>query len=124
MITNSQRTRRKRMENGWKTDEDPNNNDNNDNNNINIYADEKLTNKEDEFKKSIEPYVTKYGRDMCNEFCLYWTEPNKTKTKLRFELQKTWDVGRRLVTWAKNNQKYTKPVSATQKVSETIYKEF
>ena len=104
-----------------KTGEDPNNNDNN---NIYIYADEKLTSREDIFKKSIEPYLQKYGREMCNDFYMYWTEPNKSKTKLRFEMQKTWDVGRRLVTWSKNNQKYNKPISATQKVSETEYKEF
>lgn len=83
-----------------------------------------LKKREDEFKKSIEPYLQKYGREMCNDFYMYWTEPNKSKTKLRFEMQKTWDVGRRLVTWAKNNQKYKKPISATQKVSETEYKEF
>ena len=91
---------------------------------IYIYADEKLTSREDIFKKSIEPYLQKYGLEMCNDFYMYWTEPNKYKTKLRFEMQKTWDVGRRLVTWSKNNQKYKKPISATQKVSETEYKEF
>ena len=123
-LPHAKQTQRKRKPNATQTQADPNNNDNNDNNNIYIYADEKLTSREDIFKKSIEPYLQKYGREMCNDFYMYWTEPNKSKTKLRFEMQKTWDVGRRLVTWSKNNQKYKKPISATQKVSETEYKEF
>ena len=123
-LPHATQTQRKRKPNATQTQADPNNNDNNDNNNIYIYADEKLTSREDIFKKSIEPYLQKYGREMCNDFYMYWTEPNKSKTKLRFEMQKTWDVGRRLVTWSKNNQKYKKPISVTQKVSETEYKEF
>jgi hypothetical protein len=123
-LPHAKQTQSKRKPNAKQTQADPNNNDNNDNNNIYIYADEKLTSREDIFKKSIEPYLQKYGREMCNDFYMYWTEPNKSKTKLRFEMQKTWDVGRRLVTWSKNNQKYNKPISATQKVSETEYKEF
>ena len=123
-LPHAKQTQRKRKPNATQTQADPNNNDNNENNNIYIYADEKLTSREDIFKKSVEPYLQKYGREMCNDFYMYWTEPNKSKTKLRFEMQKTWDVGRRLVTWSKNNQKYKKPISATQKVSETEYKEF
>ena len=76
-------------------------------NNI-IHADAKLSKREDAFKLSISPHVEKYGRDMCNDFYLYWTEPNTTKTKLRFEMQRTWDVARRLATWAKNNKQYGK----------------
>ena len=39
------------------------------------------------------------------KFCSYWTEPNKTKTKLRWELQPTFDIARRLVTWmGRSNQ--------------------
>jgi DNA replication protein DnaD len=123
-LPHAKQTQRKRKPNATQTQADPNNNDNNENNNIYICADEKLTSREDIFKKSIEPYLQKYGREMCNDFYMYWTEPNKSKTKLRFEMQKTWDVGRRLVTWSKNNQKYKKPISAAQKVSETEYKEF
>jgi len=44
-----------------------------------------------------------YGEDMIDDFVRYWTEPNKSKTKLKFELQKTFEISRRLVTWNKNN---------------------
>ena len=50
-----------------------------------------------DFKKSLEPFLAKYGKDVLNKFYLYWTEPNKSKTKLRYESEATWDVGRRLL---------------------------
>lgn len=37
------------------------------------------------------------------KFCSYWTEPNKSKTKLRWELQPTFDIARRLGTWLRND---------------------
>ena len=33
------------------------------------------------------------------KFALYWTEPNKSGTKVRWEQQATFDVYRRIVTW-------------------------
>lgn len=52
-----------------------------------------------DFENTIRPYLDRYGQKMCNEFCSYWTEPNKSNTKMRFELQKTWEIGRRLSRW-------------------------
>lgn len=44
------------------------------------------------------------------KFLLYWTEPNKSGTKQRWELQQTFDVKRRLVTWLSNKtNNYSKP---------------
>lgn len=61
-----------------------------------------------EFSETIKPFILKFGRDMCLSFYHYWVEPNKNKTKLRFEMQVTWDVERRLNTWNKNN--FDKPI--------------
>ena len=57
------------------------------------------------FKDSVfTPYnVQKYGQQMLDEFFDYWSEPNPSKTKMRFELQKTFEVNRRLARWARNN---------------------
>lgn len=60
------------------------------------------------FKESIFPYVNTYSKDLCEAFFLYWSEPNQTKTKMRFELQKTWDTSRRLKTWSKNGNTFDK----------------
>ena len=45
----------------------------------------------------------RYGKQMLMDFYEYWSEPNPSQTKMRFELQKTWDVNRRLARWARNN---------------------
>ena len=55
------------------------------------------------FADTISFFVLKYGSPMCNEFYSYWTEPNKSGTKLRFEMEKTWELERRLERWKKNN---------------------
>lgn len=62
---------------------------------------------EDELEKRAEvlyntlvPYVSMYGKDMIRQFYDYWTEPNKSRTKMRYELERTWDTKRRLKTWA------------------------
>tara|TARA_R110002020_G_scaffold92899_2_gene224463 strand:- start:15108 stop:15881 length:774 start_codon:yes stop_codon:yes gene_type:complete len=36
-------------------------------------------------------------------FIDYWTEPNKSQTKMRFEMEKTWDLKRRLSRWANSS---------------------
>lgn len=64
---------------------------------------ELFTMRKNKFKDTIAPFVSKYGKDMCNDFFAYWTEPNKSKSKMKFEMQKTWDVNLRLNTWNKNN---------------------
>lgn len=60
------------------------------------------------FYKSLIPYVDKYGKDMIRAFYDYWTELNKSETKMRFELQKTWEVSKRLATWANKEPIYGK----------------
>jgi hypothetical protein len=61
------------------------------------------------FASTLEPFLKIYGRDMLNEFFKYWTEPNKSKSKFRAELEKTWDVERRLETWARNDKNFNPP---------------
>lgn len=56
------------------------------------------------FGETLIPFMELYGKDMIRAFYDYWTEPNKSQTKMRFELERTWEVGRRLATWSKNEQ--------------------
>lgn len=42
------------------------------------------------------------------DFVSYWTEPNKSGTKQRWELERTFDVTRRLATWQKNQETWNK----------------
>jgi len=65
-----------------------------------------LTIRRAEFLMSVDNHINEYPKDMLQQFVDYWTEPNKSKTKMKFELQKTWDTKRRLNTWNNNNQKF------------------
>ena len=60
---------------------------------------------------------------MLRAFFDYWTEPNKSRTKMRFELEKTWELGRRLATWAKrekmNENKTNKTADTEQRIIQT-----
>lgn len=56
---------------------------------------------------SISPFVEKYGKEMCRLFYEYWSEPNKSKTKLKYQMEKTWDIEKRLKRW--NNNNFNKP---------------
>jgi hypothetical protein len=58
--------------------------------------------READFKRAVEAYKGQYKEAMIQEFFDYWTEPNKSNTKMRFELEKTWHLGRRLARWASN----------------------
>ena len=62
-----------------------------------------LEDKTELLKKKIDPFRLKFPQDLINEFLDYWTEPNKSGTKQRWELERTWDTGRRLQRWANNN---------------------
>lgn len=53
----------------------------------------------DSFYQELIPYVERYDKDMIRKFFEYWTEQNKSGTKMKYELQKTWDLARRLGTW-------------------------
>ena len=53
----------------------------------------------EEFKNELK-LKSQYPDDVLSAFYDYWSEPNRSKTKMRFELQPTWDLSRRLKTWA------------------------
>lgn len=59
---------------------------------------------------ALEPINWKETRE---QFVLYWSEENKSKTKMRFELEKTWDTYKRLYRWINNTKKWNnkKPAS-------------
>lgn len=52
-------------------------------------------------------YVEKYGRELCLTFYHYWTEHSERGFKMRFEKEKTFDMSRRLATFARNEKKFS-----------------
>tara|TARA_R110000868_G_scaffold290022_1_gene550267 strand:- start:16110 stop:16697 length:588 start_codon:yes stop_codon:yes gene_type:complete len=71
------------------------------------------------FAATLKSYTETYGREMMLDFYKYWTEPNKSNTKYKQELEKTWSLDRRLETWAKNNSSFNK--GNTPQHKEIIY---
>jgi len=67
-----------------------------------------------EFKNSLSPFLSEYGKGFLNEFFSYWTEKNPRGIKMRFEKEKTFDVSRRLATWKANNEKWAKQKPGTK----------
>ena len=56
------------------------------------------------FVDSLVPFIDRYGRAMIQAFADYWTEPNHSLTRMRFEMQRTWSLPLRLATWARNDR--------------------
>jgi len=69
--------------------------------------------RKDEFYTTLIPFVERYGKEMIRAFFNYWTEQNKSGSKMKFELQKTWDLALRLGTW--NNRE---PINGKSKVQQ------
>ena len=67
---------------------------------------DKLNERKLKFAETLKDFSSIYPREMLKEFYEYWTEPNQSGTKFRKEMQKTWDLERRLKTWANNNNKF------------------
>jgi hypothetical protein len=59
------------------------------------------------FAETLQPFLDEYGSNMLNDFYLYWTEETQTTNpKLKFELERTWSLQRRLATWKKQDEKF------------------
>jgi hypothetical protein len=73
------------------------------------------------FSSTLEPFLETYGRELLKEFNGYWTESNKSNTKFKYELEKTWDTKRRLETWAKNDKNFSNGKSNNKSGSKANY---
>jgi hypothetical protein len=60
------------------------------------------------FKDSIFTFKNQYSEIMLDEFFNYWSEFNKSKTKMRWELEKVFEISKRLTTWQRNCLKFEK----------------
>ena len=54
------------------------------------------------------------ARKEIKAFINFWTEPNKTGKRLKYEMKDTFHVGRRLATWFKNVETWQKGVVKTK----------
>jgi len=87
----------------------------NENENRNIIKD-----REEIFKSEVEKFKN-YPAYILKEFFEYWSEQNPSGKKMRFELEKTWDLKRRLSRWSANSV-LKAPVSKKQPEEKRIGK--
>lgn len=59
-----------------------------------------------EFHVDVQTFSGQFLPDMLGAFFTYWTEPNKSETKMRFEMENTWQLSLRLATWEKKDYQF------------------
>ena len=73
------------------------------------------------FYNTLVPFIQTYDKEMLRDFYNYWSEPQKSRKKMRFELEKTWEVKRRLEAW--NNRQIQKNNGSNRKNDQDIRKQ-
>ncbi len=68
-----------------------------------------------EFYNSLVPYVQMYGKAMVRNFFDYWSEPNKSGTQMRYELERTWSLNLRLGMWNRKEKNYVRKSATDDK---------
>lgn len=69
-----------------------------------IVSKDTINKRKEDFKNDLSNYLEKYGKETLNDFYKYWVELNQSKTKMRFELEKTWELNLRLTNWKSNKK--------------------
>jgi hypothetical protein len=72
-----------------------------------IITNNTISNRRDSFV--LEVMAFDYNKKILEGFIDYWTEPNKSKTKMKFELNQTWATNLRLKNWAARQKQYDAP---------------
>ena len=76
----------------------------------------RLNERKEDFYNTLIPFVAKYGKEMVRAFFDYWSEPNKSNSKMRYELERTWDLSRRLGTWASRDNQFNHRSNGTNDI--------
>ena len=75
---------------------------------------ENIEKRNKDFHTHCQTFTEEFGKETIEEFFLYWTEPNKSNSKMKFEMQPTWDTKRRLQRWVDSDYGTNKKNGAKQ----------
>ena len=81
---------------------------------------DKLKEKEKAFEKDVFDLIDELNinEKVANDFIMYWTEMKPNGKKMKFEMQQTFDIKRRLAKWKDNNDEWSNSKEYTrQKMS-------
>lgn len=73
-----------------------------------------------EFYNSLVPYLSTYPKEMIRAFYDYWSETNKSGSKMRWEQSPTWVLEKRLQRWSQNNKQYNSKSNGTSSVNNRV----
>lgn len=59
-------------------------------------------------QKECEAFSDQFDKQLIKDFIRYWGEKDPKGKKQRWQMEKTWETGRRLDTWYKNSIKFNK----------------
>lgn len=76
---------------------------------------EKSAEEELDFYNILVKYTKEYDPKMIREFYDYWRERTKSGAKMRFQLNKTWDISLRLQKWKSKSEQW----SGNKKIEKT-----
>ena len=80
-----------------------------------------LADRRQHFYNQVAQFAHLYPPNMLRAFFDYWTEPNRSMTKMRYEMQKTFAINLRLANWAKHETNYTnKPQTPYERQQRNI----
>lgn len=87
-------------------------------NNIKINTTRILLNRKKDFENKVSLLI---GEELSKpEFISYWTESNPKGTKMRFEMERTWDLNKRFKRWIANSKKWNTNKSNNSRVKSSI----
>lgn len=76
------------------------------------------------FYKELVPYVETYGKKMVRDFFDYWSETNKSGSRMRYEQETTWNLNLRIQRWGRQQSDYKgKPSTALHNSEDKDYNE-
>lgn len=78
-----------------------------------LEKEERIKRKEIKFRNNVFLSAGNYNENMLRKFCDYWTEKN-CRGKMRYEFEKTFEISRRLATWASRDTSILKKPEADQ----------
>jgi len=91
---------------------------NSDLNTIKINITNNISNRKEKFIKDV--LNLEKDQDLIKNFISYWTEENKSKTKMRFEIERTWNLKSRLQRWKTNKSKWQSNSKNTSKLKASM----
>lgn len=75
-----------------------------------------LEEREKDFYQSLVPFIDKYDRQMIRDFYDYWSQVNEGGIKMLWEMQKAFEISKRLATWSSRRK------ASSQTQEESLYR--